>query len=224
VKQLGQATHLSHHGYEWYEMDFLALRATSGWTTVLCFDTPDRFRLRLFEALASGPRTLTEPDIFQLYTYLIDQILNLYDESVWSIRDIVRDVEKVSRADSEEVSRVTNTPQIRSQPYPAEPDFPTLHDIARHAIHVSETLNTATESMSGMIRQYKSFPEDRSARPTYEKTTFARTLQSFNFQSQILNSLKARSDSNQARIHNEITLVRAFLCNSVVNSLTTIGI
>lgn len=110
VKQMEQAIHLKKHTYEWYEMDFLALRSASGWTTVLCFDTPDRFRQRLFETLASSPQTPTEPDIYQLYIYLINQILNLYDESVWAIRDIVRDVEIVSGVDGKEVWRVTNTP------------------------------------------------------------------------------------------------------------------
>jgi hypothetical protein len=110
VKQMEQAIHPKKHTYVWYEMDFLALRSASGWTTVLCFDTPDRFRQRLFETLASSPQTPTEPDIYQLYIYLINQILNLYDESVWAIRDIVRDVEIVSGVDGKEVWRVTNTP------------------------------------------------------------------------------------------------------------------
>lgn len=96
VKQLEQNTDSNHHRYVWYQMAFFALRNASGRTTVLCFDTPDRFRLRLLEDLSSNSRGANEPDIHQLHTFLVDQILNLYDASVWALRDIVRNVERVS--------------------------------------------------------------------------------------------------------------------------------
>lgn len=101
-----------------------------------------------------------------------------------------------------------------------EPDFPVLHDIARHAIHVSETLDVAIENISSMLRQYTSFSEDRSFQCAEEKTRFRRTTQCFNFQMQTLKGLKARSASNQARMQNEITLVSALLCNHIVTRLT----
>lgn len=190
-------------------MAFLALRTAPGPTVILCFDTPDRFRLRLFEALNSNFPRFEEPDIYQLHTYLLGQILDLYDESVWALRDTVRDIERVSGVEAEQVSRVIETIQDRSTSQRIDPGFPVLHDIARHAIHVSETLDVAIENMSSMIRQYRSVFEDKSYPLAHEKRAFARTLQCFNFQLQTFKSLKARSDSNQARMQNEITLVGA---------------
>jgi hypothetical protein len=106
VKQLVQNTAFNPEGYVWYQMGFFALQNAAGRTTVLCFDTPDRFRLQLLEDLNSSSRGFKEPDIHQLHTFLVEQILNLYDESVWALRDIVREVEKVSGVDVEEVSRI----------------------------------------------------------------------------------------------------------------------
>jgi len=89
--------------------------------------------------------------------------------------------------------------------------------MARHAIHVCETLDVAIENVSSMIQQYTSFPEDRSFKSSYEKKAFMRTTQCFQSQLQTLKGLKARSASNQARMQNEITLValsRAGDCRS----------
>lgn len=95
-----------------------------------------------------------------------------------------------------------------------------LHEIARHAIHVSETLDVAIENLSGMVRQYAARHENRAPDLAIEKSTSTRTLQFFYFQLQTLRSLKARSDSNQARLQNEINLVGYLSSNDAVALLT----
>jgi hypothetical protein len=105
VKHVEQNVSLNLHRYEWYEMGFFALSLAPGRTTFICFNTPDRFRLRLLDALNSTSHSLDEPDIYQLHAYVIEQILNLYNESVWAIRHVVRDVEKVSDSAAKESLR-----------------------------------------------------------------------------------------------------------------------
>ena len=90
------------HSYTWCEMSFFALSTTPGRTTVICFDAPDHFRSRLFAALKSASQSLNEPDIYQLHAYVIEQVLILYDDSVWAIRDVVRNAENVSGNATEE--------------------------------------------------------------------------------------------------------------------------
>lgn len=96
MKQLEQTPGYKHHGYVWYSIEFFAFQSASGRTSVLCLDTPDRFRLRLLESLKSHGWRFNDPDIYQLHTFLLDQIINLYDESVWALRDVVRNLERVS--------------------------------------------------------------------------------------------------------------------------------
>jgi hypothetical protein len=87
-------------------MGFFALQNAAGQTSVFCFDTPDRFRLQLLEDLNSCSRVFIEPDMHQLHTFLLDQILYLYDDSVWTFRDTVRNIERVSGVSVEEASRM----------------------------------------------------------------------------------------------------------------------
>lgn len=104
MKHLEDNPRLSHQNYVWYEMSFFTVRSAGGSSTVLCFNTPHHFRVRLFKALSSNSRGFDEPDMYQLHTYLTDQVLNLYDEAIWALRDIVRNVEKVSLCKTQAVA------------------------------------------------------------------------------------------------------------------------
>jgi hypothetical protein len=66
-----------------------------GHCIVLCVDTPDSLRVRLEQSLATEQGTLDLSDPFALHIPLLDQIIILYDQSVWGIRDLIRRVEKV---------------------------------------------------------------------------------------------------------------------------------
>ncbi|ERF75849.1 hypothetical protein EPUS_01215 [Endocarpon pusillum Z07020] len=158
-------------------------------TTVLCFDVPDSFRHRLRESLRLSSGKGHDYNRYTLHAFLTSEVINLYDISVWTIRDVVRDVER-----------------NRDRNKQLEPDFPALHDLARHAIHSSETLGIAVETVSEMIRHHKWPLSDKATSTPLELSRFQQTRQLFQFQLQTLKSLKARSDSNLSRLQNEITL------------------
>ena len=84
-----------------------------------------------------------------------------------------------------------------------EPDYPLLHEIARHMIHVSETLAVASQSVKGLQQQHQDF----ITKHLQSKSSWNRIQNRFQFQQQILQSLLSRSKSNNARLQNEITLV-----------------
>jgi hypothetical protein len=62
---------------------------------VLCIDTPEDFRFQLEQSIAKGEDTIDLSNPFALYVPLVDEIVDLYDRSVWGIRDLIRTVEKV---------------------------------------------------------------------------------------------------------------------------------
>jgi hypothetical protein len=66
-----------------------------GHSMVLCIDTPDDFRFQLEQSIAKGEDMIDLSNPFALYVPLVDQIVDLYDRSVWGIRDLIRTVEKV---------------------------------------------------------------------------------------------------------------------------------
>ena len=71
-------------------------------------------------------------------------------------------------------------------------------------VHVSETLAVASESMEGLRKQQEVF----TAKQSRSTSVWNSTQDHLQFQTQIIRSLLLRSESNKARLQNEITLVR----------------
>ena len=57
---------------------------------------PDELRKGLEDFLSEDPDSLNFTNPFVMHVPLIDQVIKMYDTSVWSVRDLVRTVEKVS--------------------------------------------------------------------------------------------------------------------------------
>ncbi|KAI4258646.1 MAG: hypothetical protein L6R42_004978 [Xanthoria sp. 1 TBL-2021] len=75
--------------------------------------------------------------------------------------------------------------------------------MARHMIHVSETLAVALHSLQGLKQQQEEF----SGQYLQSMKSMSNNSKSnFNFQLHLLQSLLARSESNKARLQNEINL------------------
>jgi hypothetical protein len=80
-----------------------------------------------------------------------------------------------------------------------------MHEISRHAIHVSEVLLVTIETMEGIQRQQKAIYGSLSS--DLEKSYEEQAQEYMSFQLQMVKSLKLRSISNHERLKNEITLV-----------------
>ncbi|KAF2181367.1 hypothetical protein K469DRAFT_713803 [Zopfia rhizophila CBS 207.26] len=78
------------------------------------------------------PSSIDNPDLtdpYSVFGIVIYELLSLYNDSVWSLRNHICSVEAT---------------------WPQDPNYPLLHEIARHAIHVSETLSVALESINAL--------------------------------------------------------------------------
>lgn len=86
--------------YKWYEMTLLShWDELAGTHQILCIDTPEDFPEKLMKAL-SQPSSSQETqkhfmDPFSMHAQLLDQVVKLNDESVWAVRDPIREIEKV---------------------------------------------------------------------------------------------------------------------------------
>jgi hypothetical protein len=96
------------------------------------------------------------------------------------------------------------TKQRRSQ----ETDYVLLHEIARHGVHVSETLSVAVRSL-GAVRQHhdKFTSETHLVGGKGKRRSWNAVRDHLEFQLRFLEGLVERSQANNARIQNEITLV-----------------
>lgn len=82
--------------YSWAEMSFYT-KWTPHFTLNFCFDVPMAFQIRLRQALDSGEQAFGVNDLYASHVRILDQILMIFDESVWALRDGVRQIEKVPR-------------------------------------------------------------------------------------------------------------------------------
>ena len=57
---------------------------------------PDELRKCLEGFLLENPDSLNFTNPFVMHVPLIDQVIKMYDTSVWLVRDLVRMIEKVS--------------------------------------------------------------------------------------------------------------------------------
>lgn len=134
VKQVAASGGVNQHDYEWYEMGFFTRWTSSGGQIIFCFDVPQTLHDRLQTHFLS-PSTMPKlSDVYSLHVVIIDEMIKLFDKSVWSLRDIVRVTE---------LNRLGATQQ--------GPNFSLLHDFARHTVHFSETLDVAIDTMAGIL-------------------------------------------------------------------------
>ena len=99
-------------------------------------------------------------------------------------------------------------------------NYTSLHNLARHATHSSETLDVAAESLASIIGQHDVFSQSGWSCPGLDAVTLCQTRQHLGFQMQVLRSLKARSKANESRLRNEIDLVCPWVSNFLKLHLT----
>ncbi|KAJ5163014.1 uncharacterized protein N7500_004844 [Penicillium coprophilum] len=171
--------------FKWYHTDiFTRWLPSTNQTVILAFDLDPPVKERFLRAvMRPDERWLNDP--FWIYPHLAELIALIEEPSVWAIRDHVRLTETEAK------------PEGRPQP-----DYRRLHDIARHAIHVNETLDIALQNMEHILIQHESYisnPDNDSA--SSEDIHFRlRSWQSF------IANLRSRSISNEKRLQNEIQL------------------
>lgn len=81
------------NGWEWYEMGFFAHWNPLGSITLLCFDVPTKSQTAIETIFSSRNTKLDTP--YAAFALLSDELLQLYDSSVWSIRNHISQWEAV---------------------------------------------------------------------------------------------------------------------------------
>jgi Mg2+ and Co2+ transporter CorA len=180
--------------YGWYKLNvFTAWHRHTGRTMVSVFDAPPSAKEVILHRLLCGLHVELLGDPFWMYARLVEEVVSLQDRAVWAIRDRVRATENQRWAEWQ------------------KPDYIYLHDMARHAIHVAETLDVATNTLDGILAHHRRTAHlldtgarlgDSSAWASASTATANRLL----FFQDMLRSLRVRAASNKERLQNEIEL------------------
>ena len=80
--------------YSWSEMSFYSTW-TAGCTISICFDVPKASQMRLFQNLSASAQQLDVTDAYASHGVILGEVLFMYDESIWGLRNGVRQIEKV---------------------------------------------------------------------------------------------------------------------------------
>lgn len=194
--------------YSWAEMSFYTEWKPNS-TISLCFDVPNPAQLRLSQALASRQQPLDVKDVYASHVLILNEIVNMFDESVWALRDGVREIEKVVIWTGLYLNVVlAEDAQARNKSSLLKADYPFLHDFARHVIHSTETLGVALDVVNRMIEQQESSIRNPNCGSHQGTKALPESQQHLHFHRQILRGLRARSEANQQRLQNEINFVR----------------
>ena len=84
------------NGFEWYELTFVASYTAQNGLTVLCFDIPVHIKMALKKSFQEDGACADIQDPYAMLVRIMEQVITLYDDSVWTIRNHVCLSEAVS--------------------------------------------------------------------------------------------------------------------------------
>lgn len=152
-------------------------------TGILLFDTSEDMLNSLFK-----PDLDQIQDPFWVYARILEDVARLDEGAVWDIRDHVRNLET----------------EILPSGQKPKPDFRCLHDIARHAIHVTEALEVTVQNIEHISRQHEIFINSRT--DLQAESAHQEVSERLAFFKSYIDSARQRSISNEKRMQNEIQL------------------
>ena len=145
---------------------------------------------------------------YGVHALFANLLMDLQNKAVWEIRTAVRDIELL---------RTT----------PNHSQFPRLHDLARHAGHVLETLDLSYGTLQGMIESHDRLATHYSTAQTGPDTgtvviEIAQQHRSIHdrlsFFKEAIYGLRLRSISNKDRLQNEIQLSFNIVAQDIAKS------
>ncbi|KAH7131009.1 hypothetical protein EDB81DRAFT_129965 [Dactylonectria macrodidyma] len=175
--------------YKWYKLNaFIRWFASTQQTIILIFDPPPAMKANIPTPILANPRLDHLLDPFWAYTHLVEDIVSMQNAAVWTMRNYVR-----------------NTEKNRMASMPPTPNYITLHDISRHIIHVSETLDLAVKTVGNVLQQH-TLLMDELITILPRKAAYRSVHERLLFLEHMFESLRCRSSSNKERLQNEIQL------------------
>lgn len=80
--------------YFWSEMSFYSTWSRE-FNVNICFDVPKASQLRIVQGLSTHEQPFDAMDVYASHGIILGEILVMYDESIWALRDGVRQIEMV---------------------------------------------------------------------------------------------------------------------------------
>ena len=189
--------------YQWVKLNiFTRWNASTKESIIIVFDARPTMKTSLKNLLTSAIDSISLGDPYFSHILLAEEVLRLHNDAVWSIRTSVRYIEH---------KRMTPSPDISG-----------IHDLARHAIHVLETLDLAARILDSMILHHDQFASEIITTDAMDKTT-QHIANRLLFYKEAIQGLRLRSISNKDRLQNEIQFSFNMVAQNIARTSTNIN-
>lgn len=81
--------------YDWYKVNVFTRWWPTGRNLVIIFDPPLALRMRFPTPMLDGTDSIPTHDPYWIHLRILEELVKIQDESVWSIRNLVRQRELV---------------------------------------------------------------------------------------------------------------------------------
>ncbi|KAI1451938.1 hypothetical protein F4805DRAFT_60031 [Annulohypoxylon moriforme] len=162
----------------------------------ICFDDSTEIQDEIVKAFENYPIANIKRHHNAAHDALLRAIIWKYDEALWRFRRPIREIEKGRRGFAETVKIMRERAYLSGDGLINT--YNTLHELSRHVIHMSETLQAASETTQSIMRQSDLAPAQQEI------------FYGLNFSSGFLVNLKLRADAFTSRLDNEIKWAYAY--------------
>lgn len=195
AKEISPYTPETKLEYKWLKFNlFTRWLPSTKQMVLLVFDPLPKVETKICARLNKAmPDFNQQHDHFWVHSQILHDFIDVQHESIWALRGYVRQTEQDQTENS------------------TRPNFRLLHDLARHSIHICETLELACISMDELLEfSTSSSQHAHAARGSFQQV--AATLggeaarDRLLFQRHVLRSFSLRAQANKERLQNEIGL------------------
>ncbi|KAB8258594.1 hypothetical protein BDV32DRAFT_125511 [Aspergillus pseudonomiae] len=164
-------------------------------------DVPDAERKQLEQTFPA--RDMSDRNPYIWHAVFAHAMSSLYHDSFWKQRNVIREIERIRNADSE------NLPKFLKG----------LNDSARHAVHLNETMEVAEHTMNRLLTEHSrwrdEFPEYVMGENNAVRGTFFQTRQKLAFAAKEIHSARVRSRTLSDRLASEIQLANTLVSHQM---------
>ncbi|KAF3922548.1 hypothetical protein ABW21_db0205295 [Orbilia brochopaga] len=199
-----------HYIYDWYKMGFFTTWSQSGIKSILCLDCPKDLVFSMRKSLDAANNDFFLVDPYAFHQVVIRGIVDVFDKSIWTLRDVVRLVEKAGSdnlaAANASASNSTLFAQTRPNVRRPEPDYDHLHEAARHVFHCTETLIVTTQLLERIATRHRDRMSMLANAPQEEQMCMRQIQDHLTCYQGMIYAFRCRSEAMQSRHQNEISL------------------
>ncbi|KAK4863266.1 hypothetical protein LT330_002044 [Penicillium expansum] len=215
-------TFAPEYEYDWHYMAFCTLWRSSCLTPetnngqattqkpadetniLLCFDLDDELVLRLRRLLHNADLRDWKKEPFLMLESALSIVVDQCEEDLWSFQKPVRDIEKTR---GQEVFKQTGSFDNDETFEFLVERYTRLHELSRHVIHISETMDAASSNLGAIVRDHDLWT--RSNTPSSAATK--RLSKALLLRENMIHNLNFRAKAFVGRMDNEIKCASNFV-------------